>query len=177
MHDANKWSVEKAHALLKLLNAPPRLLRHGEIVAEVAGRLNEAIASVGVIHDADLVVTAALLHDAGKIVRPAELIGPGEEHEATGEQMLLEHGVPPDIARCCRSHGAWETEGISLEELLVALADHIWKGTREERLELAIIDNVATQLGVCRWDVFVKLDSAFEAIASDGPSRLAMARV
>jgi HD superfamily phosphohydrolase len=139
--------------------------------------LNETIAALGVRHDGGLVVTAALFHDVGKIVHPEELTGPGNEHEAAGERLLLAHGVPADIARCCRTHGAWETEGISLEELLVALADHVWKGSRDERLELAVIDDVAKRLGVDRWDVFVRLDSAFELIASGAPSRLARAQV
>ena len=64
----------------------------------------------------------------------------------------------------------------SFEEWLVALADKLWKGTRDETLELRVIDEIAQRLGQDRWDVFMKLDSFFEALAADGPKRLAAAR-
>jgi hypothetical protein len=38
----------------------------------------------------------------------------------------------------------------------------IWKGKREERLELAVIDSVAERLSFGRWDVFTMLDRLFE---------------
>lgn len=33
------------------------------------------------------------LHDAGKVLFPAELDRPGSQHEAAGERMLLEQGI------------------------------------------------------------------------------------
>jgi hypothetical protein len=61
---------------------------------------------------------------------------------------------------------------VSLEERTVALADKLWKGKREAELELLIIDEVAARLGISRWDIFERLDSSFEEIASGGAERL-----
>jgi len=89
-----------------------------------------------------------------------------------GQALLLAHGVQPEIARCCASHGAWDSPGVSLEERTVALADKLWKGKREAQLELGIIDEVALRLGVSRWDIFERLDSAFELIGAQGSKRV-----
>jgi hypothetical protein len=86
--------------------------------------------------------------------------------------MLLAHGLQPEIARCCASHGAWHLPNVSLEERAVALADKLWKGKRESDLELSIIDEIATWLGKSRWDIFERLDCAFEEIAADGFNRV-----
>jgi hypothetical protein len=61
---------------------------------------------------------------------------------------------------------------VTLEELLVALADKLWKGVRKPKLEERVIDLVATSVGKSRWDIFVDLDTCFEAIAADGVDRL-----
>jgi hypothetical protein len=61
---------------------------------------------------------------------------------------------------------------VSLEELLVALADKLWKGVRNPRLEERCIDGIAAALGKARWDIFIELDSSFERIAADGQKRL-----
>ena len=44
--------------------------------------------------------------------------------------------------------------------------DKLWKGKREERLELRIIDQIAKRLNKDRWDIFSELDESFEEIAS-----------
>ncbi|MEP4805795.1 MAG: hypothetical protein ABJZ69_15405 [Hyphomicrobiales bacterium] len=61
---------------------------------------------------------------------------------------------------------------VSFEELMVALADTLWKGSREADLELQITDGVAARLQTDRWDLFGALDSLFEEIAADGDERL-----
>ena len=75
--------------------------------------------------------------------------------------MLLAHGVQADVARCCVSHAQWQAPDVSFEERSVALADKLWKGKREQELELAVIDAAASKLAVERWDVFERLDAAF----------------
>jgi hypothetical protein len=65
---------------------------------------------------------------------------------------------------------------VSLEERTVALADKLWKGKREAALELSIIDEIAERLGVSRWEVFERLDTAFEDIAAGGAERLEASR-
>jgi hypothetical protein len=59
-----------AAALLLELDPPPWHLRHARAVAEVAGWLAARIAAKGIPIDRRLVETAALLHDADKILPP-----------------------------------------------------------------------------------------------------------
>ncbi len=61
---------------------------------------------------------------------------------------------------------------VTLEELLVPLADKLWKGVRKPNLEERVIDLVAASVGKSRLDVFVDLDTCFEVIAADGADRL-----
>lgn len=167
---------EEAHALLRELGAPERLLTHARLVGEAAEALIVRLGALRVPLDVRLVRFGAALHDAGKVLHPAELGGAGGRHELDGEQLLLAHGVDPAIARCCRSHARWTEMDCTLEELVVALADKLWKGARVAPLEERVIDQVADQLGVGRWDVFVALDTAFEEIAAGGAERLARSR-
>lgn len=118
-----------------------------------------------------------VLHDAGKAIHTAELSGPGSEHEPTGEKVLLERGVPATLARVCRSHAQWATLETSLEELVVALADKLWKGARVPALEGRVIDAAATLARRDRWDLFVPLDAVFEEVAGGGEDRLSRSRV
>ena len=170
-------STAEACTLLLELGAPPRLMRHAELVSEAAVALLALLAQHGVRPDAGWLLAGAALHDAGKVLHPAELAGPGAEHEPAGEALLLSHGVAPHIARCCRSHAQWASLECALEELLVALADKLWKGVRVPKLELRTIEAVAASLGRPLWDLFVALDSGFEAIAATANDRLARSRV
>jgi len=65
---------------------------------------------------------------------------------------------------------------VSLEELLVALADKLWKGVRHAELERRVIDGVAGRLGSGFWDVFLELDTTLEEIAAGGAERLERSR-
>lgn len=130
---------EDAEALLVELGAPERLVRHGRLVLEAADALLAHVDSLGIAVDARLVRAGALLHDAGKILHPGELSGGGSEHEPDGERLLVAHGVDPAVARCCVSHARWATMSSSLEELLVALADALWKGVRRAPLETRVL--------------------------------------
>jgi HD domain len=168
-------SKDAAIDLLRALGAPSRLQQHGEIVAEVAFQLSDALSSAGIEHDGQMVLVGAALHDAGKIIHPEELDLPGHEHEAAGERLLLDHGISPRLARVCRTHGAWDDAELSLEELLISLADHLWKGTREPRPEAAIIATASAQVGIEEWEMLLKLDTEFERIAARGTARLAEA--
>jgi hypothetical protein len=118
-----------------------------------------------------------VLHDAGKILVSAELDAPGGEHEPRGQELLLNHSVSPSLARICLSHARWSDMPVSLEELLVALSDKLWKGVRNAQLEERVINEVAKALNRDRWDLFVQLDSLFEDIAADGAARLERSRV
>ena len=85
---------------------------------------------------------------------------------------MLSHGVPARVARVCVSHGAWDSDGLAIEELMVALADKLWKGRRVEALEKRFIDRAVAVSGLDRWSLWVKLDSVFEQIADGGFDRL-----
>ena len=173
---ASSPSVADADALLRELGAPPRLLTHVRLVGEAADAILERVQAMSVRVDAPFVRLGVRFHDAGKILHPEELDGPGSAHEPDGERLLLQHGVRPEIARCCLSHARWADMEVSLEELLVALADKLWKGVRHAELERRVIDGVAGRLGSGFWNVFLELDTAFEEIAAGGVERLERSR-
>lgn len=164
--------IEETFHLLQTLGATKQLITHLRLVSQAAIRLCDAYDSLGVLCDHRVIILGAAVHDAGKILHPQELGGPGSLHEAAGEVLLLAQGYPAKLARCCATHGSWQQTGLSLEEKSVALADKLWKGHRETELELAVIDEAAKRLGQHRWDIFMSLDEAFELIAADGPQNL-----
>lgn len=166
-----------AYKLLERLGAPAHLLLHVQLVGEAADMLVAGYAQVGPFLDASRIELGVAIHDAGKIVHPDEMYEPGSHHEAAGKQLMLQNGVQPEIAECCVSHAAWRSPGLGLEELSVALADKLWKGKREEELELLVIDKAAERLGTDRWKVFASLDSVFEEIAAGGSERLRRSNV
>lgn len=173
----NPASVEAANWLLAQLGAPPRLLRHVALVGEAGERLLVAAQGLQLPIDAALVRVGIVLHDAGKILVSAELDAPGAEHEPAGQALLLAHGVSTELARVCLSHARWADMSVSLEELLVALADKLWKGVRNAPLEERFINEAAKSVARDRWDLFVQLDSLFEEIAAEGVARLQRSRV
>jgi hypothetical protein len=161
--------------LLRDLGAPERLVTHGALVCEAADAIIAAMQRLNVPIDEAWIRAGAWLHDAGKSVHQEELSRPGHEHERAGEKLLLAHGVDARIARCCVSHANWNTE-TSLEELLVALADKLWKGVRHEDLETLICEVVSKRLDRERWSVFTDLDASFEHIADGAEDRLRRSR-
>jgi hypothetical protein len=162
-------SPQDALDLLRSLGAVPWLVGHHELVVEAAGLLVAGLS--GVRFDRGAVLIGAALHDAGKIVHPAEMSSPGHQHEQAGRDLLAAHGVPGELARFCVTHAAWE--GGTLEDHLVALADKLWKGKRDEALERGVVDQIAAVTGQERWEVFERVDALCETIAADGDERLA----
>jgi HD superfamily phosphodiesterase len=169
-------SRAEAYRLLEQLGASDRLIRHAYYVSDAADSLLLEFRALRAPLDALTVELAAVLHDAGKIAHPHELAEAGSLHEGAGEALLLAHDVQPEIARCCSSHGAWSLAEVTLEERIVALADKLWKGKREADLELLTINETAARLGVSRWSIFERLDSAFEGIAASGSERVEESR-
>lgn len=163
---------EDAYQLLKQLGASKRLVDHAQFVGEAADQLLSEFKTLGVICNLQVIELGAILHDSGKIEYPEELSASGSLHEQAGQALLLAHGVQPEIASCCATHGARNLAGMSFEERVVALADKLWKGKREAALELSVIEETAARLGLSRWDVFERLDTAFEKIAVDGAVRI-----
>ena len=86
--------------------------------------------------------------------------------------MLLEHGVAPNVARFCWTHAAWTQSEMTLEDLLVAAADKLWRGKREAELEQRLVSTIATASGVPDWEAFSQVDEIFAQVAADGDERL-----
>jgi hypothetical protein len=165
---------EDAFRLLVEMGAPGRLVRHHELVVKAASILCQRVfEQFGLPFCRDEVLLGAALHDVGKILYPDEMQVPGHRHERAGETVLIEKGVNPEIARFCITHASWEAPERTLEDLLVALADKLWKGKREEELETRVLEVIAKTSRRESWDVFAQLDTICEQIAADGPSRLA----
>lgn len=120
--------------LLGAVNAPSRLVAHLKLVHDTAATVLRSLRErwPALPIDTDAVLFGAATHDIGKACCHAELTAPGHEHELIGERLLLDAGITPERARFARTHGKWE-EG-ALEDLLVALADKVWKGKRDETL-------------------------------------------
>ncbi|WP_433208381.1 HD domain-containing protein [Dactylosporangium sp. CS-047395] len=167
---------ETAAALLRRVGAPPRLGAHLRAVHDVAVQVvdwvgNEVGMEFGI--DRDAVLFGAATHDFGKVRFPAELSGPGAEHEPAGQELLVALGVEPRLARFAAVHGRWDRDGATLEELLVTLADKIWKGRREHGLEEQVAQVIAAERGEPVWSVFMRLDDELTRIAEGADARLA----
>jgi HD superfamily phosphodiesterase len=154
------------------MGAPQSLVTHVRLVGEAAELLLTELRRLDIPHDADFVRVAVVLHDSGKILHPEELAGNGDQHERAGEMLLRDHGVDPMLVRCCISHARWAQMQCSLEELIVALADTLWKGKRNATLERRVIELISERFGLAFWDLFVELDNNFESIAASGTARL-----
>lgn len=170
-------TVEAARAYLESVGAPPRLLHHAHVVEAAASDLLRALETLHYQPDKDIVRIGALLHDAGKCLHPEELENPGNQHENAGKSLLLQAGFPESIADSCVFHSNWRQTDLSVEYLVIALADKLWKGKREDELESLLIRRVADHVGLPQWEVFQRLDTAFEEIASRGPAQIAESQV
>ena len=169
--------IQQGLELLQDWQAPPLLIRHSQLVAQVA---LEIIIGLEKLFDISLsrsqILSGAVLHDAGKILHPEELTSSGSEHEKVGEVFLLERQIPPEVAQFARTHGNWSDPKCQIEDWIVALADTLWKGKRKDDLEGRILLWMSEVEGLDFWLVFPAGDSLFEEIASRGLERLAFQR-
>lgn len=163
-----------AAELLDSLDVAPRLRAHLALVHEVAVTLADFCAAAGPDVDREALLFGAATHDIGKTVHPEELSAPGSAHEPAGHALLRERGVPERLARFARSHASWGELGVTLEELLVSLADKAWKNSRVRDLEDRVVDRLAAATGRERWEVFLDLDDLLTRIGDDAPRRLAV---
>lgn len=159
--------------LLEAERAPPRLVAHLTLVHDVALRLVAAVGKAWptLAIDKEAVAFGAATHDIGKARHPTELSVPGREHEAAGEQLLLEHGVPPSRARFARTHGE-DAAALALEDMLVVLADTAWKAKRVRAADDRFVALVATATSAPTWDVFMRLDGVATRLAKNASARL-----
>lgn len=162
-------------AMLAELDAPPRLAAHLRAVHDVAATLVEQVLAAypALVCAADEVRFGAATHDIGKVRHPAELSGPGSAHEHAGYELLLTRGVDPRLARFARDHGSTAYDQQSVEDLLVVLADKVWKGKRVPELEDAFVTRLCAATGEQPWEAFLRLDGILEALAEHATARLA----
>lgn len=166
-------SPNGALRLLARLGASPWLVRHHELVLEAATLLCDLVQTrFDLAFDRQQVLVGAAIHDAGKILHPEEMSQPGHQHERAGEHLLATHGIPSALSRFCVTHASWQRPDIAIEDLLVALADKLWKGKRDDSLEPLVVERIARAVQRPAWDVFETLDSICDEIAADGPTRL-----
>ncbi len=152
------------------------MILHVKLVGEAGELLIDQIEKFNIQFDKEFIRLGIVFHDAGKIVYQNEIFEKGKNHETAGEKLLIENGINPKLARCCRSHGNWKSMDCSFEELIVALSDKLWKGKRESELEKQVVNKIAEIGKKDEWDTYVEMDSCFEEIASFGDQRLLRSR-
>jgi putative nucleotidyltransferase with HDIG domain len=160
--------------LLRGLKAPGRLVAHLTLVHDVATQLTSRIKyEYPDLHfDEQAVLFGAATHDIGKTSFPAELVGPGSMHEECGAEILKKFGIPDSLARFTRTHASWKSKGVTNEDLLVAIADKIWKGNRQDDLEQALVYRISLVLSKPEWEVFASLDTILSDLGRDADRRL-----
>lgn len=161
--------------LLVTVDAPPRLVAHLRLVHDVAIQLLTGLIDrfPQLAVDQEAVRFGAATHDVGKVVHPGELTGAGHRHELAGRDLLVLHGFPADLARFAATHADWDRAETTVEELLVSLADKIWKGRREIGLEQRLVEYLAQVGGQQPWEVFLALDDLLTRLAGGADMRLA----
>lgn len=161
--------------LLQRLDAPPRLVAHLRAVHDVASQLIAWVEPQypALVFDREAVLFGAATHDIGKTVHAAELSGPGSEHEEAGRELLLAHGVSAELARFAGSHASWDVQGVGIEDLLVSLADKIWKNKRVPDLEDLVVVELSRSSGRAAWEEFMNLDEVLTRVGDGSDERLA----
>ena len=174
MTSSKYQTPEDIYLFFKTQNAFERLIKHHQLVAETAKEILAGIQNIFPNLDCNYseVLVGSAIHDAGKIIFEREINNSGKQHELAGEQYLIDLGIPSHIARFSRTHARWQDPDCTIEDLLVALADTLWKGSRNNRLENFIVKSIADSLQIDFWDIFIKLDSLFEQISDRGNERL-----
>ena len=160
--------------LLRAVGAPPRLVAHLRAVHDVAAQLVDWVCAhrPELAVDREAVLFGAATHDVGKTLHPAELSGPGSRHEEAGRDLLLTHGVPPGLARFAAGHATWDA-ATGLEDLLVSVADKVWKNKRVPDLEDLLVAALSRAGGHPPWEEFLALDEFLTHVGEDADRRLA----
>jgi len=162
--------------LLRQLAVPPRLVAHLILVHDVATSLVERLTAAfpEVTFSREEVLFGASIHDFGKVIERSELNGSGTQHEQRGIELLRSMGISDDRVRFAYSHGNWDKmPSVSLEDLLVALADKCWKGKRVDELESKIAAVLSAASKKPEWTCFAELDEIVQELTKDADARLA----
>jgi hypothetical protein len=166
---------DRVAELLRELDAPPRLAAHLRAVHDVAYGIVEWVTRrhPQLPLDREAVLFGAATHDVGKAVHTAELSGPGSAHEKAGRELLLAHGIAPDLARFAATHASWTAPDVTVEDLLVSLADKAWKNKRVPELEDLVVRALAEASGRTAWEEFLDLDDLLTGVGEGAEGRLA----
>jgi hypothetical protein len=133
-------------ALLDGLNASPRLVAHLTLGHDVAATLVAALhrAWSTLVYGRGSVLLGAATHAIGKMLHPQELSRPGHGHEDAGVALRERAGCSQEQARFARTHAQTaNAPSLAIEDLLVALADSLWRGKRDQRLKAASCEHHA----------------------------------
>ena len=141
-----------------------------DVAAQIVDWVEKRALDLGI--DSMAVRFGAATHDIGKALHPAELSGPGGRHEEAGRDLLLTRGVAPGLARFAATHATW-TPATGTEDLLVSLADKVWKDKRVPELEDLVVGRLSVASASPVWDEFLKLDEVLTAIGDLADDRLA----
>ncbi len=160
--------------ILDNLHCPILLNRHLILVYNVSKVLTKKILYEfpNLRLNEDEILFGAATHDIGKIIEKKELREKGNIHEETGYKILIDYGINENLARFTITHGSWENENLRIEDLIVSLADKIWKGQRIDKLEEKLIKEISTLINLDYWDTYLKLDSIISEIIIGADKRL-----
>jgi hypothetical protein len=86
---------------------------------------------------------------------------------------LHPNSVSPGLARFAATHASWTGPGITVEDLMVSLADKAWKTKRVPELEDLLVARLTRASGREPWDDFIALDGLLETIGDGAGQRLA----
>jgi len=93
-------------------------------------------------------------------------------HEERGAEVLKGFGFPDSLARYTRTHASWKSPEVAIDDLLVSLADKVWRGKRQEDLEQILIYRMSLALSRPEWEVFASMDTLLSDLAADADGRL-----
>lgn len=166
---------EPVAELLRSLDCPPRLAAHLRAVHDVARQVVGWVEQhcPAVEFDREAVLFGAAAHDVGKTIHVDELSGTGSAHEEAGRDLLLARGFAPELARFAGTHASWAAAGIGFEDLMVSLADKVWKNKRVAALEDLVVARLAGASGREVWEEFMALDELLTRIGDGADRRLA----
>jgi len=165
----------EATRILQQVSAPPRLLAHLVLVYDAACTLIDSIsAEFPEAHfDPELVRFGAAVHDLGKTLHLDELSESGKhQHQSSGVELLQSLGISHQRARFAWTHGNWNGEHITLEDLIVALADKSWKGKRVDALETRTAEFLSAATSRPTWERYATLDEILQSLAQHADRKL-----
>jgi hypothetical protein len=95
------------------------------------------------------------------------------EHQGAGIELLRSLGISQERARFAWTHGNWSGEKVTLEDLIVTLADKAWKGKRIEALETRTAELLSAATSRPTQDCYSKLDEILQDLSEHADRKMA----